>query len=112
MLLNCNKKSLELTSESAEVSFTIVWCIAKKTKKRLICTLCHLTDKTTDVSYFNDLSRGGGLTATSSSLADSVNKVFALLDFHHKCIQKQCFLPARNDLIHVLFQYLQTQFFV
>ena len=99
----CYIKTLELTSESAKVSFTIAGYIAKKTKKkRFICTLCHSTDESTDVSYFNNLSRGG-LTVPSTSLADLINKGFALLDFYNKFIQKQCFLPARNGAIHVLF---------
>ena len=86
----CYIKTLELTSESAEVFSTIAGYIAKKLKKRLICTLCHLTDESTDVSYFNNLSRGG-LTVPSTSLADLLNKGFALLDFYNKFIQKQCF---------------------
>ena len=95
----------------AEVSFTIAGYIAKKLKKRLICTFCHLTDENTDVSYFNNLSRGG-LTVPSTSLANLVNKGFALLDFYNKFIQKQCFLPARNGAIHVLLQYLRCSNFL
>ena len=104
-------ETLELISESAEVSFTIAGCIAKKTKKRLICTLCHLTNESTDVSYFNNLYRGG-LTVPFTSLADSVNKGFALLDLHNEFIQKQCFLPDRNGAIHVQLQYLPCSNFL
>ena len=89
----CDTETLELTSESTEVFFTIAGYIAKKLKKRLICTLCHLTDESTDISYFNNLSRGG-LTVPSTSLADLVNKGFVLLDFYNEFIQKQCFFAC------------------
>ena len=107
----CDIETLELISESAEVSFTIAGYIAKKLKKRLICTLCQLTNESTDVSYFNNLSRGG-LTVPSTSLADLANKDFALLDFYNEFIQKQCFLPDRNGAIHVLLQYLPCSNFL
>ena len=72
---------------------------------------CHLTDESTDVSYFNNLSRGG-LTVPSTFLADLVNKGFAILDFYNEFIQKQCFLPARNGAIHMLLQYLPCSNFL
>ena len=66
---------------------------------------CNVTEETTNLPYFYHLSRGG-LTILSTSLAELVNKAFALLDFYYEFIQKQCFLPARNGAICKLHQYL------